>query len=145
MPETTSYTLSTSDMISMLLYHSNQSPIGIKWSAVPLPCSTFLSFHRGKQGSGPNRGQSPVEWGDYPYICLFIHPSPYLGQAWLAGPQAWLDGLEEGTKVQTNECMFGKSPHSTGLCPLSELLPKKLVTHGQTIRGTEGQKDGLKN
>ena len=44
MPETTSYTLSTSDMISMLLYHSNQLPIGIKWSAVPLPCSTFLGF-----------------------------------------------------------------------------------------------------
>ena len=56
MPETTSYTLSTSDMISMLLYHSNQSPIGIKWSAVPLPCSTFLGFHGGKQGSGPDRG-----------------------------------------------------------------------------------------
>ena len=45
-------------------------------------------------------------------------------QAWLAGPQAWLDGPEGGdgqTYVQTD----GKSPHSTGLRPLSRPLPKK--------------------
>ena len=26
----------------------------------------LLSFHGGRQGSGPNRGQSLVEWGDFP-------------------------------------------------------------------------------
>ena len=39
-------------------------------------------------GSGPNRGQSPVEWGDFPSVCLFVcpsirpfvRPSPPLGQ-----------------------------------------------------------------
>ena len=62
----------------------------------------LLSFHGGRQGSGPNRRQSPVEWGDFP----FIRPSPLLAiqpglrpsqrclkpEAWLAGPEAWLAG-----------------------------------------------------
>ena len=41
-------------------------------------------------------------------------------KAWLAGPQAWLDGPEGG---RTNERNDGKSPHSTGLCPLLGPLP----------------------
>ena len=55
----------------------------------------LLSFHGGRQGSGPDRGRSPVEWGDFLSVRLI----------WLAGPQAWLDGLEGGdvrTDVQTN-------------------------------------------
>ena len=60
----------------------NQSPKGIKWSVVLLPCSTFLGFHGGKQGSSPDRGQSPVEWGDFLYVCL----SPPLGHP--ARPEA---------------------------------------------------------
>ena len=65
----------------------------------------FTWFLEGKQGSGPNRGQSPVEWGDFPshvFICpsvcfplWAIHPGlrPSLPgrqpEAWkLAGPQA---------------------------------------------------------
>ena len=28
----------------------------------------LLGFHGGKQGSGPDRGRSPVEWGDFPYV-----------------------------------------------------------------------------
>ena len=28
----------------------------------------LLSFHGGRQGSGPDRGQSPVEWGDFPFV-----------------------------------------------------------------------------
>ena len=28
-----------------------------------------------KQGSGPDRGQSPVEWGEIPSVRLSIHPS----------------------------------------------------------------------
>ena len=31
----------------------------------------LLCFHGGRQGSGPDRGRSPVEWGDFPYV----HPS----------------------------------------------------------------------
>ena len=56
-------------------------PKVIKWSAVPLPCSTFLSFHGGKQSSGPDRGLKP--------------------EVWLAGSQARLDGPEGGTDGQT--------------------------------------------
>ena len=43
----------------------------------------LLGFHRGRQGSGPNRGQSPVEWGDFLFVCLSVRPyirtSPPLG------------------------------------------------------------------
>ena len=93
----------------------------------------LLGFHGGRQGSGPDRGRSPVEWGDFPFVRRFIRPSvrpfPPLGQpampqawlagphtwlsgpqtwlagpqAWLAGPQAWLAGPEGGTNGWTNE------------------------------------------
>ena len=26
-------------------------------------------------GSGPDRGCSPVEWGDFPFVCPSVHPS----------------------------------------------------------------------
>ena len=122
---------------------------GIKWSVVPLPCfSLWPKSSFGKQGSGPDRGQSPVEWEDFPYvcpsICLSIHTSPLLSikpglrpsqpglkpdarlagpQAWLAGPQAWLDDSKGRTDEWTNR-RDEKSSHSTGLCPLLGLLPK---------------------
>ena len=81
----------------------NQSAKGIKWSAVSLPCFSLLTF--GKQGSGPGRGQSPVEWGDFTYVCTYkclsvhsplwaiqlgLRPSqPGLKpEAWLSEPQA---------------------------------------------------------
>ena len=39
----------------------------------------LLSFHGGRQGSGPDRAQSPVEWGDFlsvrPSVRPSIHPS----------------------------------------------------------------------
>ena len=36
-------------------------------------------------GSGPDRGRSPVEWGDFPSVCPSV-----LAPLWLARPQAWL-------------------------------------------------------
>ena len=36
----------------------------------------FPSFHGRKQGSGPNRGQIPVKWGDFPSVYLCVCPSP---------------------------------------------------------------------
>ena len=40
----------------------------------------LLGFHGGRQGSGPDRGQSPVESGDFlsvcTYVCPFVYPSP---------------------------------------------------------------------
>ena len=126
----------------------------------------LLGFHGGRQGSGPNRGQSPVEWGDF----LFVRPSvrtsvcsPLRLQTWLtgvqawlagpqawlagpqaqlAGPQAWLDGPEGGdvrTYVQTN----GKSPHSTGLRPLLRPLPKRQRSMQIKVKQGKGTADHL--
>ena len=92
----------------------------------------LLGFHGGRQGSGPDRGRSPVEWGDFPSVRTSvrtsIHPFPPLNhparpeaqpasqpslrlqgwlagpQAWLAGPQAWLDGPEGGTDGWMDKC-----------------------------------------
>ena len=89
-------------------------------------------------GSGLDRGQRPVEWGDFPYVRTSIRPyvrtsvppSGPSSHAWLAGPQAWLAGLKawlDGPGERTDERMDGrtdgKSPHSTGLRPLSGPLP----------------------
>ena len=46
----------------------------------------LLGFHRGRQGSGSDRGQSPVEWGDFPSVHLFVCPFPPLGHP--ARPEA---------------------------------------------------------
>ena len=60
-----------------------------------------LAFRGGRQGSGPN---SPELWGDFPYVCLYVHSplwaiQPCLSPAshprslrlgWLAG---WASGL----------------------------------------------------
>ena len=35
----------------------------------------LLGFHGGRQGSGPDRGGSPVEWGDFPSVRLSVRPS----------------------------------------------------------------------
>ena len=54
--------------------------------------------------SGPDRGRSPVEWGDFPSVCLSVRPSvpPLVGprasltgsEALLAGSEACLAGFE---------------------------------------------------
>ena len=59
--------------------------MSVRWSEIAL----FLSFRslqlKGEHdrcpktssflGSGPDRGQSPVEWGDFPYVRSSVHPS----------------------------------------------------------------------
>ena len=32
----------------------------------------LLGFHGGRQGSGPDRGRSPVEWGDFPFVRSYV-------------------------------------------------------------------------
>ena len=49
---------------------------------------THISFGILFLGSGPGRGRSPVEWGDF--VCLFVRPS--VPTARLESPQTWLEG-----------------------------------------------------
>ena len=102
----------------------------------------LLGFHGGRQGSGSDRGQSPVEWGDFLFVPLFVHSSPPLRLGWLAGWASglagwasglagWASGLAgwpRGGNGRTNGQTYEKSLHSTGLCPLSGPLPKKRAT-----------------
>merc|ERR1712105_555494 len=46
----------------------------------------LVGFHGGRQGSGPDRGRSPVEWGDFPSVRPSVRSSPPLGHP--AGPEA---------------------------------------------------------
>ena len=64
----------------------------------------LLGFHGGRQGSGPDRGRSPVEWGDFLSIRSFVRPSirsppwaiqPGLRPGWLGLRTGWL-GLRPG-------------------------------------------------
>ena len=69
------------DILPLMVLKWNTPPSGTKWSAVPLPCLTITSqivgfkFFGLEQGSGPGRGQSPVEWGDFPSVRPFVRPS----------------------------------------------------------------------
>ena len=50
----------------------------------------------------------------------------------LKGSEGQLEGLRAsrgGTDERTNERTDGKSPHSTGLCPLPGPLPKKEILY----------------
>ena len=45
----------------------------------------LLSFHGGRQGSGPNRGQSPLEWEEVSFVHLSIRSPRLASQAfWIA-------------------------------------------------------------
>ena len=89
--------------------------------SLALPYFLF-GFHGGRQGSGPDRGQSPVEWGDFPYVrsfvCMYVHTSPPLGHP--ARPEAQRGERMDGrTDIRT----YGKSPHSKGLVPYRGSCP----------------------
>ena len=47
---------------------------------------TFSWFAWGEQGNSPDRGRSPVEWGDFPYVRTSIRPFSPLGHP--ARPEA---------------------------------------------------------
>ena len=70
-------------------------------------------------GSGPDRGRSPEEWGEIPYVYPYVRPS-IPPPALLVGPHTPLVGLQT-QKADGRTC--GVSPHSAGLRPLSGPLP----------------------
>ena len=55
----------------------------------------LVIYMNGKQGSGPNRGRSPVEWGEIPSI----RPPRYLSQA-QGGPSQVLGGPSQAVGGQ---------------------------------------------
>ena len=69
------------------MIHNTSRP----WSAVAL-LYLLLSFHGGMQGSGPDRGRSPVEWGDFPSVrpsvCQSICPDNQSAERTLE-PAGW--------------------------------------------------------
>ena len=106
----------------------------------------FISFHGGKQG----RGQSPVEWGNFPYVSLSIHPSLWAIQpglspsqhGWLSLRPGWLD-LRPG--------WLGLRPGWLGLRPgwMAQRggrmdIRMDVWTYGRTSGRTYGQMYGRK-
>ena len=61
-----------------------------------------------KRGSGPDRGRSPVEWGDFPFVRPSVRPSlrPFPFEAWLAGSEACLAG-SEACLAGSEACLAG--------------------------------------
>ena len=123
----------------------------------------LLGFHGGRQGSGPDRGRSPVEWEDFLSVCPFVRPSVHsplwaiqpglrpsqpslkpetwlvgrlgLRPGWLGLRPGWMAQRGDGwTSERTDKQMDGKSPHSTGLHPLSRPLPKNHQSLGGKIQ-----------
>ena len=99
----------------------------------------LFGFHRGRQGSGPDRGRSPVEWGDFPSVRTFIRPSvrpspPLLGhparpQAQPARPQAQParpQAQQARMDGRTDGCTYKISPFYRTSSPIgaAALLPK---------------------
>ena len=58
----------------------------------------LLGFHGDRQGSGPDRGRSPVEWGDF--------PSGLAG--WASGLAGWPRGGDGWMDRRTNRRMYNQ-------------------------------------
>ena len=63
----------------------------------------LLGFYGGRQGSSPDRGQSPVEWGDFP---------SGLRPGWLGLRPGWL-GLRPGWMAQRGERTYVRTDGRT--------------------------------
>ena len=111
----------------------------------------LLGFHGGRQGSSPDKGQSPVEWGDFPSVRPFA--SGLAG--WASGLAGWPRGgggrMDKQTDGRTNKRKISAAlppPMKTKekveqgkgtadhLIPLGYLL---LMHNGWTDRRTNGQ------
>ena len=64
-------------------------------------CTNQPTRHRfsERMGGGPNRGQNPVEWGDF--LCVYSH-----GHTWLRGPGPGL-ALSERSTGWLRQKLFG--------------------------------------
>ena len=75
--------------ITMLLHMQPGAKRHHMVSGILAPLYSFWVKVGLKRGSGPDRGRSPVEWGDFPFVrsfvrssvCLFVPPSGPSSQA----------------------------------------------------------------
>ena len=59
----------------------------------------LVIYMNGKQGSGPDRGRSPVEWGEIPSVRPSVRPPRGLSQA-QGGPSQVLGGPRQALEGQ---------------------------------------------
>ena len=94
----------------------------------------LLGFHGGRQGSGPDRGQSPVEWGDFPFGWPTGWASDLAG--WASGLAGWPRGgngrMDERTNGRTENLLILQDfvPYR-GRCPASPMKTKEKVEQGK--------------
>ena len=60
-------------------------------------------------GSGPGRGRSPVEWGDFPSVRPSVRPSFRPSEGQTEGSEGQLEGAEGGTNERTNGQTNGRT------------------------------------
>ena len=94
----------------------------------------LLGFHGGRQGSGPNRGQSPVEWGDFPFVRPSVCPSVRPLVCPSVHSPLW--AIQPGLRPSQP----GLSPSQPGLRPSQLSLKPEGGTNGRTDGRTNKQK-----
>ena len=113
----------------------------------------LIGFHGGRQGSDPDRGQSPVEWGDFPSVCPSVRrsvrpsvrPSPPLShpampEAQPAMPEAQPTRPEAQKRKQTDRWTYG-CKISLFYQTLSHIGAAVLLTPMKTKKSRAGQKN----
>ena len=110
----------------------------------------LLGFHGGRQGSGPDRGQSPVEWGDIPSVRPSVRTSPPLGhparpEAQPARPEAQPARSEAQPASQSSLRQMNKRTDEWNISPfyrtLSPIGAAALLPPMKTAKVTDQQTD----
>ena len=84
-------------------------------------------------GSGLNRGQSPVEWGDFPSVCPFVRPPLWASQPGLRPSQPGLRPSQPGLRPSQpglRPSQPGLRPSQPGLRPSQPASQASGFTHG---------------
>ena len=124
-----------------------QRPKGIKWSAVPLPCSTFFLVFMGGSRAAALIGDKVLKNGKIFRLAGWLAGHQILRagpQSWLAGPQAWLAGPQSWL---TGPQSWLTGPHSWLAGPQAWLTGPQawLVGHQAWLDGPKrGSMGGLR-
>ena len=94
-----------------------------------------FSYKSAFLGSGPDRGRSPVEWGEIPSVRPSVPP--------LAGPQTLLAGPQTPPAGPQTLLAGPQTPPASPLSPLNALRPLVWKTDGWTYGRTDGRTEFL--